>query len=645
MNLKLLLAALLLTIAHPASAVIGQDAEQKQILAKSAVMGQNTEQEQVLTEAELLASLAEDYTTIKQPDRANQLLEEALSFNQTLANPCHRLEILTNVASNYALAGQETKSSALFTQAQKILETTQYCEPEPSSSARNAPENWVIAAAARHAVDGRHDIAVKIATSFGDKYLESMLLGLLDAYSESNSGQPDRAAEIQLKLADYYNRKGQSDQAGQIWLSLVNYYNEIGQPERATELQSLASKVERTSKTSASSPQSRQTQAQTELSRCFAQKETNALLSIRTIVETLDRDQLRQTLNICKEVELAEQADVPPLAFKALEQIVVAAQKIANPISRSRTLTAVANLYSSLEKDTEAAKLLDKALLDLQVATQSLRQGANPSPGLDANSSIPKNLPPDQQLQWVSKINDASQVIGDIIAGYSNIGQFDRALEVAKRLQTGELYLGVNFNYAYERVIPGIVAAYAKAGQFEQAFKLANSLRGEGGRALVPIAEQYASIGQYQQALDTALRIKGLEIQNKTNIIYSIIERAINAGKLDWAVQATQTIDWTRQATQATGQTIDGATNESRFYRNKLLVAIAREYAELRQFDRAIEAVNRMSSDAMGNYRRVKALSAIAREYAQAEQSEKAIQLLEQAVAIARSMSSLNASG
>ena len=622
MNLKLLLAALLLTIAHPASALIGQDAQQEQVLA----------------EAELLASLAGGYTTIKQPDRAIQLLEEALSFTQTFTNPCHRLEILTNVAGNYAFAGQEAKSSALFAQAQKILETTKYCEPEPSGSARNDPKTWVIVAAGRNAIEGRHDVALRIAASFGDKYLEPMLLGLLDAYT-TDSRQPDRAAEIQLKLADYYNRTGQSDRAAQAWLSLVNYYNEIGQPDRAAELQSLASKVESTFESSSSSTQSPQTQAQTELSRCFAQKETNTFLPIGAIVETVEGDQLRQILNICKKVELAEQADVSPLAFKALEQTVVAAQKIANPISRSRTLTAVANLYSSLQKDTETAKLLDKALLDLQAATQSLRQGANPSPGLDVQSSTPKNLSPDQQLQWTSKINDATWAIGEIIAGYSNIGQFERALEVAKRLQRGELYLGVNFNYAYENVIPGIVAAYAKAEQFEKAFKLANSLRGEGGKALVPIAEQYASRGQYQQAIDTALMIKGLEIQNKTNIIYSIIERAINAGKLDWAVQATQTIDWTKQTTQTTGQTSDGATNETRFYRNKLLLGIAREYAELRQFDRAIEAVNRMSSDEIGNYRRVKALSAIAREYAQADQTEEAVKLLEQALKIARYIS------
>jgi tetratricopeptide (TPR) repeat protein len=74
-------------------------------------------------------------------------------------------------------------------------------------------------------------------------------------------------------------------------------------------------------------------------------------------------------------------------------------------------------------------------------------------------------------------------------------------------------------------------------------------------------------------------------------------------------------------------------------------LAIAREYAQLRQFDRAIQAVNMMNSNEIGNYRRVHALSAIAREYAQAEQTEEALKLLEQAVEIARSISSPKASG
>lgn len=582
MQLKLLLATLLLTIASPVTAVLEPDAKQ------------------VFAEAQLLTSLAGDYTTIEQPDRAIQLLEEALSLNQALADSCPRLWILANVAGHYAFLGQETKSSALFAQAQKIIDTTEYCGAEPSSSDLSVPGFWVASAAASHADEGRQDIALRIATSFGDKHLEYTLIGLESRYS-GDSGQSELVAQVNLKLADYYNRTGKFDRIPS---------------------------------------QSSQDRARAELSRCLVRKEGRAVSSVWRITETLDRTQLAQVLNICKGVELTEQAtEVPTPSLKALEQIVVAAQERADPIARSRTLTAVANLYALLEKDAEAVELLNKALPDLQAATDSLRRGADESPGFDLYSSVPKDLPPDEQSQWASKISDATSGIEELISGYLNIGRLEQALEIARRLQTGELYLGVDFNYAYELVMPRIVAAYAKAGLSEQAFQLANDLKEERGRALVSIAEQYASLGQYQQAIETAVMINSLEFPNKASVIYDIIEGRIKAGKLDWALQATQSIDWTAQITQASDQTIDEATNQSRYYRNKLLLAIARDYAKLRQFDSALKAANMISSDKLGNYPKAKALSAIAREYAEVGRTEEAAQLLAQALEIARSIS------
>jgi tetratricopeptide (TPR) repeat protein len=582
-QLKLLLATLLLTIASPVTAVLEPDAKR------------------VFTEAQLLTSLAGDYTTIEQPERAIQLLEEALSLNQAFADSCPRLWILANVAGHYAFLGQETKSSALFAQAQKIIDTTEYCGAEPSSSDSSVPGFWVASAAASHADEGRQDIALRIATSFGDKHLEYTLLGLKFRYS-GDSGQSELVAQVNLKLADYYNRTGKFDRIRS---------------------------------------QSSQDRAQTELYRCLVRKEARAFSSVWRITETLDRTQLAQVLNICQGVELTEQAtEVPTASLKALEQIVVAAQERADPIARSRTLTAVADLYALLEKNAEAAELLNKALPDLQAATDSLRRGADESPGLDFHSSVPKDLPPDEQSQWTSKIRDATSGIEELISGYLNIGRLEQALEIARRLQTGELYLGVNFNYAYERVMPRIVAAYAKAGLSEQAFQLADNLR-DRGSAVVSIAEQYASLGQYQQAIETAVMIKSLESRNKASVIYDIIEGAIKAGKLDWALQATQSIDWTVHTTQAfgIGQTIDEATNESRYYRNELLLAIARDYAKLRQFDSALKAANMISSDEVGNSRKAKALSAIAREYAEVGRTEEAAQLLAQSLEIARSIS------
>jgi hypothetical protein len=116
---------------------------------------------------------------------------------------------------------------------------------------------------------------------------------------------------------------------------------------------------------------------------------------------------------------------------------------------------------------------------------------------------------------------------------------------VAQLVQTGKLNLAasdfsqvpVDSNFAYQSLMPPIVAFYAQNGQFEQALQLANTLgRGHRDEALLRIVDQYASKGQYAQALKTAQMIKSLEVQNKASVIYSIIERAIEARELDWAV-------------------------------------------------------------------------------------------------------------
>ncbi len=376
MQLKLLLATLLLTIASPVTAVLEPDAKR------------------VFAEAQLLTSLAGDYTTIEQPDRAIQLLEEALSLNQALADSCPRLWLLANVAGHYAFLGQETKSSALFAQAQKIIDTTEYCGAEPSPSDSSLPGIWVASAAASHAEAGRQNIALRIATSFGDKHLEYTLIGLESRYI-GDSGQPELVAQVNLKLAYYYNRTGQFDRIRS---------------------------------------QSSQDRARAELSRCLVPEEPRAFSSVWRITETLNRTQLAQVLNICQGVELTEQAtEVPTPSLKALEQIVVAAQERPDPIARSRTLTEVANLYALLEKDAEAAELLNKALPDLQAATDSLRRGADESPGLDFHSSVPKDLPPEEQPQWTSKIREATSGIEEIISGYLNIGRLEPSFKTGSR--------------------------------------------------------------------------------------------------------------------------------------------------------------------------------------------------------------------
>ncbi|MEQ8957822.1 MAG: hypothetical protein RLP02_07870, partial [Coleofasciculus sp. C2-GNP5-27] len=116
---------------------------------------------------------------------------------------------------------------------------------------------------------------------------------------------------------------------------------------------------------------------------------------------------------------------------------------------------------------------------------------------------------------------------------------------------------------------------------------------------------------------------------------------AIEAEDLDWAMQTIQSINWTREATRSINQELESAQDISLLYRNKLLLAIVRQYAESRQFYRALEVVEKMDGDVIGNIRRVRGLAAIARQYAKVGQTGEATRLLKQAIDITRSISPL----
>ncbi|MBW4487074.1 MAG: hypothetical protein KME12_04725 [Trichocoleus desertorum ATA4-8-CV12] len=280
----------------------------------------------------------------------------------------------------------------------------------------------------------------------------------------------------------------------------------------------------------------------------------------------------------------------------------------------------VANIYGSLKKDIEATKLLDEALL-------SLKFGLN------------------------SKLDDrseASPALVAIIDGYLNIQRVDRALEVAQMVRDGEIKLAapdfadiaVGPKFAYDSLMPPVVAFYAKTGKFESALQLAYSLgRGHRDDALLRIVQQYASIGQHDKALQTAQAIKGLEFQNKARVIYDILAKAIEAGNLEWARQATQRLNWKAQATESITQELEQASASSLVYRDRLLLMIAREYAESKQFTQALSTTTQISMDESGKVHKAEALSAIARQYAKSGQPKESIGLLNQAVEIARSIS------
>ncbi|MEP0869704.1 hypothetical protein NDA01_07815 [Trichocoleus desertorum AS-A10] len=607
MRLRLILSSLvlapLLNLIHPSAIALSQE-----------------KAELALAEAELLISLAGDYATIGQKNQAIDLLEDSLSLNQSLVEPCPKLRLLAGVAGQYAFVGQKIKSSEIFSQARSILKATKYCEPEPSGSSRSYPTTWIAVASLKHAQVGRYDTAFQVATAFGDQYF-SYIAGIMsDSNLPNEPGLVKLKIAIQRRLADFYFRTKEFNEARTIWLALANHYKETRDLEQANRFQNLASKIEPTEDHSLNN-QSPEEKAQRTLFECFRKSKLLGRNAGWVIGNTLSPGELKPILDLCRAEKLTGQnLDINDEVFQALQEISALVQRIPSPIKRADKLAAIANIYGSLKKDVEATKLLDEALSSLKAALNLKVED-----GSEANSALT-----------------------GIIKGYLNIQQVDRAIEIAQMVRDGKIDLPAGdiaeVDYRsyvnYGTLTPLIVAFYAEAGQFESALQFANSLdRGHRDEALLVIVQQYMSIGQYTKALQIAETIEELGYQNKAEVIYDILERAIESGNLEWARQATLHLNWKAQATQSIMQERLQASAYSLAYRDRLLLMIAREYTESKQFTQARNTAAQMGVDEFGKVLKAEALSAIARQYAKAGQTKEAVKLLNQAVEIARSIS------
>ncbi|MEP0818622.1 MULTISPECIES: hypothetical protein [Trichocoleus] len=613
MRLRLILSSLvlapLLNLIHPISGALAQE-----------------EVGPALTEAELLTSLAGDYANIGQKDQAIQLLKEPLSLNQSLVEPCHKLSLLASVAGQYAFVGQKVKSSEVFSQARNILEATEYCGPEPSSSAWSDPTTWISLAFLNHVRASQYDTAFQIATGFGEQYIEPIQNGLEYRNAVKDPEWIKLNVAIQRKLANFYFRTKEFNKARTIWLALADYYKEQGKLEQVTQFQNLASKIEPTKADDPVGSQSPKEIARRSLFECFQKLRLLYPDVTWTLTRTLDTEnpigpeELKPILDLCKEEKFTAKNTVSTQQIvQALEQIAVTSHQISAPIKRADLLAAIANIYGQLKKDTEATKLLDQSLSSLKAGLES-------------------------------KLDDryeASAVLVSIISGYLDIQRVDQALEVAQMVRAGEIKLAapdfanivVGPKFAYDSLMPPVVGFYAEIGNFESALQLANSLgRGHQDDALFRITEQYVLIEQYSKALQTAQMINPFD----ADLIYNILAVAVKSGQIEWAKQATLTLDWAVQTAEAMEEEADYTNVEtvsSLTYRNRLLLMIAREYAQSKKLTQALNVTAQIGVNEFGKVPKSEALRAIARQYAKAGQTKEAVKLLNQAVEIARSIS------
>ncbi|MBD1925608.1 hypothetical protein H6F74_04825 [Trichocoleus sp. FACHB-90] len=619
MKLKILLTTVLLTFAYP-TAAFGPSKDNL-----------------IYGEAILLASLAADYISIGKLEPATRLLDEVSSVSQTVGGLCPRLRLLTDMAGQYALLGQQARSEAMFSQVHKAVSIRQPCEAEESSSSRNDPPAWVIGAISLHAYAGRYDVALAIADGLtGEKgfnpqdsaYAENSGIDILLElpYQLDDVKLHDRATELRkylATLANRYNQAGQTDKAGKIWHFLANHYKSIGQPERASEFQNLVAQVGYKPENPPSPPGNPNAPAIQLLSRCL-QLETSNLFWM--IPEVLSKEKLALLMETCNKIATTETTEVSTLRASLLKQMDGFVQEIADPIKQGKALVAVANVYSQLGEKDKAIKRLGQAVSRVRSISERLRQVGPKNPtGLDRNSLVPQNLP--QANQLVSTATDAESLVASIVEGYLQIGQIEQAVEIAEQVRTGKIYLLANFNYAYAQIAPSIVQFYAQAGQFERAFQLGGTFGGGKSNALMYIAQEYSAKGQHEQAIQTAQKISGLELQSPAQILNEMILAAIQAGELDLAVRSISSLD------KASNQTMQPINLSG--VKDELWLEVVRSYAQRNQFDMGLRMLERIDRDGV----KVEALSLLVRNLAKAGDDRQASELMDRAVAIARSVS------
>jgi len=223
----------------------------------------------------------------------------------------------------------------------------------------------------------------------------------------------------------------------------------------------------------------------------------------------------------------------------------------------------------------------------------------------------------------------------DIAVAMAKAGQFDRALQVAQKIENAR---------SLSSALAEIAAAMAKAGQMEEAaqtFQLALQVAQkiedalDRSWALGGIAEALAQAGQFDRALQVAQKIEGAWARSEA--LKEIAKAMAEAGQFDRALQVAQKIEVAlvgfgalreiAVAMAKAGQ-LDRALRvaqkiEVESDRSWALREIAVAMAEAGQFDRALQVAQKIEVALVG----FGALRDIAKAMAEAGQFDRALQV------------------
>ncbi|HEY9613155.1 hypothetical protein [Allocoleopsis sp.] len=308
----------------------------------------------------------------------------------------------------------------------------------------------------------------------------------------------------------------------------------------------------------------------------------------------------------------------------AMEQALQVAQKIQVANSKSTTLTHIASRYARAGKPQQANTIFAQALKLAQTAPEGNRASLLSQLAIK-NAQVGQFDKGLQVAQTLASGEVKVRTLAEIAALYDRANQFEKAVAILPQISV--IAKTITPFYDADTLLREIFADYISDRQYKLAFQFSQTLDSTlQDQSLLKLVEEASAAGDFPLALRVVeVMPPGWENQTKHLSLRHLAAGYAKARKYDQAMQLLPSIE------------------DSSDYPNRTLarVAIAKSYTENGQRDKAIEQFNQ-SLQALGTLKnssaKIQALSQIAVGYAQTGQRDRAVEAHTQALKIQDSL-------
>jgi len=576
----------------------GQKQQAAPVVAEALQAVQTLSGSQSYAKTKSLAAIALHYAAIGQIEQALKILDQSVQTEKSIQGAEFKTQALTAIAQAYLTAGKFEQASRILDQSLRYAIAVQ--DPNPYRQSE-----LIASVATTYAKTRHYQQALKVAQLItkAPYYKASAIAAVSRQYNQQ--AEPEQALRTAQTIE---NHKDTAEIKVKLLADIGTQYI-TGKPDNAAQV--------------------------------FAQ----AVQTVQIVENTDEQSRL-----LSEVIVKYAQAGQPDAAGELVP-------KIATPgYSKARALAAIATSYAKAGQQTKASQALSQTLATIAATSDDTQKS-------DARMEVIRRFVEakrfDEALQIAQAIEDEftkADTLRDIAVQAADAGQTDLAAQTVQAIET-------KFVDHRNTILHRIVLAYAKAGQFDKAIQVARMMDSRTlypAKTLAAMATMSVKAGQSQRAWD--LFAQALQATNAIEDASSKVE-ALGAVALEYAnsqqlKQASQTVS---QALQV-AQTIEDASMQASALRGSVeqfifaqhydlafqaaqamrepnqrsssLNGILQQSIEAGQYAKASEVINALQTPE----EKARWLVALARKYVQTGNTQGASQLLAQALQVTRTI-------